>query len=525
MSISINTPAHYIYEPDQWPAKYPPRPYLCAAVVHTLEAVDAGQRGIVHLPTGTGKTVQVGKVTEHYYHRGKRTLFLHHRRELRTQTLNKFWDFGLEPEVEEASSRACKRSLNPVIASVLSLQGSRLRSWPRDAFHLIVTDECHHAEATSYQKIYEHFTDARSHIGVTATVDRHDRKSLLKTYPDGILYSYSLLDAVSDGWLVRPKAIRLGIRPDLRRCRVIAGDFVASELGVAISRHLSTIAESIRAEIGRRRTIVFTPTIASARALADQLQVVGLRAEAVWGTHPDRDRIIARFRSGETQVIANVAVLGEGLDVPEVEAVVLCRPTQSRSLYAQMIGRGLRLATGKDLLLVVDFEWLTKRHQLLMNPTLLLLQDELPRVQALATRLQVTDDPVADVRRARASYLHSLECSAYTREEAWLLVPPEAVTSRADTHPEWLRPSAKQLQTLRSFGVGGGDRMTRVEAGVAIAHAMRRWKRGLANYGLVEALVNKGILPVEDALRCSDLRAKYLLAPPWWRKVLANSSK
>ena len=139
--------------------------------------------------------------------------------------------------------------------------------------------------------------------------------------------------------------------------------------------------------------------------------------------------------------------------------------------------------------------------------------------------MQVTDDPVADVRRARASYLHSLECSAYTREEAWLLVPPEAVTSRADTHPEWLRPSAKQLQTLRSFGVGGGDRMTRVEAGVAIAHAMRRWKRGLANYSLVEALVNKGILPVEDALRCSDLRAKYLLAPPWWRKVLANSSK
>ena len=79
--MSINTPAHYIYEPDQWPAKYPPRPYLCAAVVHALEAVDAGQRGIVHLPTGTGKTVQVGKVTEHYYHRGKRTLFLHHRRE------------------------------------------------------------------------------------------------------------------------------------------------------------------------------------------------------------------------------------------------------------------------------------------------------------------------------------------------------------------------------------------------------------------------------------------------------------
>src|SRR6202171_5535467 len=454
VSISINTQAHhYIYDHSAWPAKYPPRPYLCAAVEHTLIAVDAGQRGIVHLPTGTGKTVQVGKVTEHYYHRGKRTLFLHHRRELRGQTLAKFQDFGLSPEVEEASSRACKRSLNPVIASVLSLQGSRLRSWPRDAFHLIVTDECHHAEATSYQKIYEHFTDARSHIGVTATVDRHDRKSLLKTYPDGILYSYSLLDAVLDGWLVRPKAIRLGIRPDLRRCRVIAGDFVASELGVAISSHLSAIAESIRAEIGRRRSIVFTPTIASARARADQLQVVGLQAEAVWGSHPDRDSIIARFRSGDTQVVANVAVLGEGLDVPEVEAVVLCRPTQSRGLYAQMIGRGLWLAPGKSLLLVIDYQWLTKQHQLLINPTTLLLADELPRVQEFAADREASEDPVADVKRARACYLHSLECSAYTREEAWLLAPPPDILNRADAPPEWLRPSPKQVQALRSFSM------------------------------------------------------------------------
>src|SRR6202171_5904648 len=255
--MSINTSAHYIYEPGAWPEKYPPRPYLCEAAARSIEAVEAGQRGIVHLQTGTGKTIKAAKVTQHYHSLGCRTLFLHHRRELRGQTLANFQDFGLSPEVEEASSRACKQSINPVIASVLSLQGSRLPSWPRDAFHLIVTDECHHAEAPAYQKIYEHFTDARSHIGVTATVDRHDRKSLLKTYPDGILYSYSLLDAVLDGWLVRPKAIRLGIRPDLRRCRVIAGDFVASELGVAISSHLSAIAESIRAEIGRRRSIVF----------------------------------------------------------------------------------------------------------------------------------------------------------------------------------------------------------------------------------------------------------------------------
>ena len=418
--MSINTSAHYIYEPDLGPRNTRPAPTSappsCTRSKPSTPASGASciSRPAQERPSRSARlpstTTTAASVRSSCTIGGN----------LRTQTLTKFRDFGLAPEVEEASSRACKRSLNPVIASVLSLQGSRLRSWPRDAFHLIVTDECHHAEATSYQKIYEHFTDARSHIGVTATVDRHDGKSLLKTYPDGILYSYSLLDAVSDGWLVRPKAIRLGIRPDLRRCRVIAGDFVASELGVAISSHLSTIAESIRAEIGRRRTIVFTPTIASARALADQLQVVGLQAEAVWGSHPDRDRIIARFRSGDTQVIANVAVLGEGLDVPEVEAVVLCRPTQSRSLYAQMIGRGLRLAKGKDLLLVVDFQWLTRRHQLLMDPTALLLADELPGVQAVPPGSTPRTRWVTS-GGLRACYLHAAEMAAYTREEAWLL--------------------------------------------------------------------------------------------------------
>jgi Helicase conserved C-terminal domain len=321
-----------------------------------------------------------------------------------------------------------------------------------------------------------------------------------------------------DGWLCHPKAIRIGIRPDLRSCKIVAGDFVASELGVAISSHLSHIAASIRQEIGaRRRTVVFTPTIASARALAAQLQELGLPAAAVWGTCPDRDDIISGFRTGAVQVIVNVAVLGEGVDVPEIEAVVLCRPTRSRSLYAQMIGRGLRIYPGKSQLLVIDFQWLTKRHQLLMNPTLLLLRDELPAVQAAAGDRESSDDPVADVRRARASVLHAEEMAAYTREEVYLLLPPPDILSRKDAPPEWLRPSMKQVQALRSFDIQGWDRMNRAEAAVAIATAVRRHRLKLANYTMVQSLVANGMMNLEDALKCSDLRAQVLLAPLWWK--------
>jgi hypothetical protein len=153
-----------------------------------------------------------------------------------------------------------------------------------------------------------------------------------------------------------------------------------------------------------------------------------------------------------------------------------------------------------------------------MDPTRLLLQDELPAVQDLATDREPTDDPVADVRRARATYLHSLEATAYTREEVWLLEPPEEVLARRDAPPEWLRPSQKQIQAMRSFDIQGWDKMDRTEAGVAIATAIRRWKRGLANYTMVQSLVRHGLLSLEDALKCRETDGQILLAHQWYKE-------
>lgn len=190
-----------------WPDKYPPRPYLCDAVAKCIPALDAGARGILHLPTGVGKTVAVARIMQHYHHQNLSSLFLVHRKELVDQTLAKLREFGLDPAVEQAGCRA-PRDARVVVASVLSLQGRRLWDWPSDAFDRLFTDECHHAEAPSYQKIYHHFAGA-AHLGCSATLDRYDQRSLLRTYPDGILYSYSLLDAVLDGYLVHPKAVQI----------------------------------------------------------------------------------------------------------------------------------------------------------------------------------------------------------------------------------------------------------------------------------------------------------------------------
>ena len=179
------------------------------------------------------------------------------------------------------------------------MQGRRLRGWPPDAFAVAITDECHHAAARSYQHIYNHFT-LRSHVGLSATLDRHDRKSLATTYPDGVCFSYGLVNAVLDGYLVHPKAVRLPIRPDLRKCKVVAGDYVAADLGEALQAHLNAIATAVAAEIGDKRSLAFAPTVASATALATYLRAVGLRPTAVWGSDPERESKLVEFRRGHS---------------------------------------------------------------------------------------------------------------------------------------------------------------------------------------------------------------------------------
>jgi superfamily II DNA or RNA helicase len=287
---------------------------MVEAVEHAIASIDAGKRAVIHKPTGSGKTITLARLVQHYRRLGKRCLIIVHRKELIAQIVARLRDFGLDPAVEQGSRRAPKDSLKPVVASVLSLQGRRLKGWDVGAFAVVFTDECHHSEAQSYHRIYSHFSGMQAHVGFTATLDRYDKRSLLNTYLDGVLYSYSLLDAVLDGWLCRPKAVRIGIRPDLRECRLLAGDFVASELHAAIHSHLTDLAVATRGEVGSRRTIVFVPTVASAREFAQKLQILGLRAEAVWGTHPDRDALLTGFRAGDIQVVVNVALLNEGID-------------------------------------------------------------------------------------------------------------------------------------------------------------------------------------------------------------------
>lgn len=299
---------------------------------------DSRHSQLLVLPTGCGKTIVFGTVARWVIEDlGGRVLVLAHRGELLTQAGNQLAHLGIEAATEKAEQNARVALWGDptcVVASVQTMRGDRLKSWPKDYFKLIITDEAHHAPSDSYRAIYEHFSDAW-HLGVTATADRLDGENLGQVY-ESIAYEYSLREAIGAGHLSRLKVVRCETSVDLSNIRTTGGDMNQGDLEEAIKPYIEELANAVKKEIGHRRTIVFTPDVGSAEAFASALTSIGISAESISGKSTDRDEILSGFRHGRFRVLCNCALLTEGFDAPFVSAIVLARPTKSRALYAQM---------------------------------------------------------------------------------------------------------------------------------------------------------------------------------------------
>jgi superfamily II DNA or RNA helicase len=343
------------------------RPYQSAAIDAVQERFAAGDRAtLLVLPTGTGKTVVFSEVARRTVEAGGRVLVLAHRSELLEQALGKLRALGLFAGIEQAQQRA--RAADVVVASVQTLRGRRLSAWSPDAFRLVVVDEAHHAPAATYRSILEHFS-AASVLGVTATPDRLDGAGLGKVFAS-IAYSYELRDAIRDGWLARVEAQRVRLTVDLDTVHTRAGDLDLRELEelYGTDAAVKTVVDPLRELAGARRTILFAISVAHSQALAAAIneQEPGAARWVSGETRPEeRAEAVAAFRAGRLRVLVNCALYTEGFDCPEVECVAIARPTKSRALYAQMLGRGTRTAPGKESVLVLDFVGVTKRHRLI----------------------------------------------------------------------------------------------------------------------------------------------------------------
>lgn len=341
------------------------RPYQQLARDRIHAEWDAGHtRTLLVLPTGTGKTIVFASVAADQVRAGDRVLILAHRGELLEQAADKLQrSTGLVSAVEKAESTCLDSWFRVVVGSVQTLQRTaRLERFPRDYFGTIIIDEAHHAITDGYRRILDYFSGAKV-LGVTATPDRGDMRNLGEVF-DSLAFEYKLTDAIKEGYLCRIMAQTIPLQLDITSVTMSGGDYAVGDLGTALDPYLEQIAAEMARRCKSRKTVVFLPLIKTSQKFRDLLNTYGFRAAEVNGQSDDRRQVLADFDAGKYNVLCNSMLLTEGWDCPSVDCVVVLRPTKVRSLYSQMVGRGTRLSPGKTDLLLLDFLWMTDKHEL-----------------------------------------------------------------------------------------------------------------------------------------------------------------
>lgn len=352
------------------------RPYQIEAKNSIFEEWDKGvNKTLLVLPTGCGKTIVFAKVTEDCVRRGDRVLILAHRGELLDQAADKIKTAtGLGCATEKAEETCLGSWYRITVGSVQTLmREKRLGQFPSDYFKTIIIDEAHHCISDSYQRVLQHFPDAKV-LGVTATPDRGDMRNLGEFF-ESLAYEYTLPKAIKSGYLSPIKALTLPLKIDMSGVGIQAGDFKAGDIGTALDPYLHSIADEMANYCKDRKTVVFLPLVKTSQKFRDILCSKGFKAAEVNGESQNRAEILADFDAGKYNVLCNSMLLTEGWDCPSVDCIVVLRPTKVRSLYSQMVGRGTRLCQGKDHLLLLDFLWMTERHEL-CHPADLICTDE-----------------------------------------------------------------------------------------------------------------------------------------------------
>jgi superfamily II DNA or RNA helicase len=347
------------------------RPYQeeALAAVESAEARGLRKQMLV-MPTGAGKTVVFASLIKR---RQAKALVLAHREELIQQAVDKIRAVhrGAMVGVVQAGKNDVWAPV--VVASVPTLaREQRLAQVRQRGIDLVICDEAHHAAADSYRTIFDGLGVGDPWgpllVGVTATPDRGDRVKLDDVF-DEIVYRIGLLDLIAQGYLCDIRAVRVQMdNLELDRVARRHGDYAANELNEALinADQPAAVALAVKEHALERKTIVFTASVELAKETTAELHSMGIAAEWVAGEMPlpDRRAVLARFKANRTRVVVNCMVLTEGFDEPEVDCVVIARPTCSRALYQQMAGRGLRTAPGKTDCLLIDVVGVTERHDL-----------------------------------------------------------------------------------------------------------------------------------------------------------------
>lgn len=337
------------------------RDYQSAAVGRLRDAFRAGaRRPVFVLPTGGGKTVTFAYMAARAAERGQRVAILAHRVELLDQISETLARFDV-PHSLIAPGRPFHPTAPVFVASAFSVPSRLARIAPPE---LLIVDEAHHAvQGNSWGRVIAAWPDAHV-IGVTATPIRMGGKGLGGVF-DAMVEGPTVAELIDAGHL-SPYRLFAPTTVDTSGLRVRGGDFVASELASACDRPTITgdAVEHYRRHADGRQAVVFCVSVEHARNVAAGFAGAGYAAASVDGemTRADRSAAITAFRDRRTTILTSADLIGEGFDVPSIEAAVLLRPTMSLGLYLQQVGRALRVLPGKDHAVILDHAGNSRRH-------------------------------------------------------------------------------------------------------------------------------------------------------------------
>jgi superfamily II DNA or RNA helicase len=520
------------------------RPYQNQAVDSVLREWKERSSTLLVLPTGCGKTVCFADLIRRI--QPKRVMVLAHREELIFQAQRKIAAVtGLDVQVEMAGFRADLDGLSgapPVVVSTIQTHcsggdgGGRMTKFDPMVFGALVIDEAHHATANSYRRVidwYRRNPELRV-LGVTATPDRADEEALGQVY-ESVAFAYETLDAIEGGWLVPIEQQMVQVEGlDYSGVRTTAGDLNGADLAeiMEFEKNLHGIADPAIQICGERRALIFATSVVQAERLAEILNRhrTGCAAWVCGKTDKDeRRQMLSSFAAGKLQYVVNVGCLTEGFDDAGVEVIVMGRPTKSRSLYAQMVGRATRPAaeiahtlndaphdearrrmiaqSRKPKCLVVDFVGNSGKHKLCTTADIL---GGNVSEEAAALALKKARDGGAPVDMAQELAAAEAELARRRQEEA---ARRAALVAKASYRVAQVSPfdvfditpsrehgwdrgkqlSGKQRDLLMKNGVDA-DALPYHEAKQVLDEMFRRWNNGLSTFGQAKLLKRAGFV-------------------------------
>lgn len=340
------------------------RDYQQEGVNRIRDRFRAGDRNVLfQLPTGGGKTVVFSYITEGASKRGNNVLILVHRQELIRQTSASLQEIGVDHGIIAPGFTPSWDTVQ--IASVQTLVKRLDKIMPPK---LIISDECHHAGAASWSKIFNRFPSANI-LGVTATPCRLDGKGLGRDaggFFDSMVNGPTVAELIKRKFLANPRVYAPPVGADLSNLRKKYGEFVISEAASAMDKPIITgcAVKYYRKLANNIPAIAFCASVAHAEHVAEQFRAEGYQAASIDGTMHDNDRKarIKALGNGGLHVLTSCDIISEGTDIPIVGAAILLRPTASTGLYLQQVGRSLRTYDGKTDAIILDHVGNVMRH-------------------------------------------------------------------------------------------------------------------------------------------------------------------